>query len=271
MRFLILMLGVIVLGNVSAELWTIERLESFLRNSSRFVESDYDEDAEDDIPNRRRDAIPLFADVMSENGWTTNDLVTALTQVVSNGIIASNWESVDKRIAVAMSVRQLSDIDHPAVTNYFAGIITNDLHGLEKVIVPSMFKYTQLEPCVIENLWEFSAQTNRYDKVASIVVWDLLECISSMDEANRPAAKMRVAKFLYHSMRQVTESQTWQDEQLAKLIPAYSNSVERLDQVRYLKEHSTRIYERDKATQELDRLSAMPTNMLNSVPWILER
>ena len=99
----------------------------------------------------------------------------------------------------------------------------------------------------------------------------LLDGIGNVPFEDRPAAKMRVAKFLYHSMRQVTESQTWQDEQLAKLIPAYSNSVERLDQVRYLKEHSTRIYERDKASQELDRLSAMPTNMLNSVPWILER
>ena len=156
------------------------------------------------------------------------------------------------------------------MTNYFASIISYDLYGLEEIVVPSLFKYTQLEPDVMPRLWNFSTQTNRFDSVAPIVAWNLLDCLSSMLESGRPAAKQRVARFMYRTMRQVTASQTWQDEQLAKLIPAYSNSLQRLEGLRYLKDHSVRTYEREKATQEFIRLNAIPTNMLNDVQWISE-
>lgn len=270
MKFLFLAISIVTAATSYAESWSRERFESFLRNSGRFFESDYDDVDEPEIPSRQRDAMPLFADVMAENGWSTNDLVVTLIDVVSNGLQAVNWESLDTKRTVAVAVRQLSDINHPAVTNYFVSIISNELHGLEKIVAPSLFKYTQLEPEVMGVLWNFSMETDRYDKAASIVTWELLDCLSGLPESKRPAANQRVARFLYHSMRQVSSSQTWQDEQLAILVPSYSNSVERLEQMRFLMHHSSRAYERDKATAQFDRLSLMPTSTLNSVQWITE-
>ena len=96
----------------------------------------------------------------------------------------------------------------------------------------------------------------------------LLDGLGNVPVEDREDAKVRVAKFMYQSMRQVTSSQTWQDEELARLIPSYSNSVERLEQLRYLKLHSSRQYEREKAAAEFERLHLMPSNTLTSVPWI---
>ena len=247
--------------------WTTERFESFLC-SSRFVESDYIDEDGTDVPNRQRDAIPLFHDVMAENGWSTNDLVCALVHTVSNGLLSANWESAETKRTVAVAVRQLADINHPAVTNYFRSISGSDLHGLEKIVFPALFKYTYLEQDVMDELSVVRTRTNAYDRAASIVAWDMLDCLASMPESLRDEAKVRVAKFMYKSMRQVTSSQTWQDEELARLIPSYSNSVERLEQLRYLKLHSSRQYEREKAAAEFERLHLMPSNTLTSVPWI---
>lgn len=252
------------------EVWTTDRFESFLRNSGRFFASDFDEDDVIDEHNRNRDAVPLFLDVMEDNGWSTNDLVRSLISVVSNGLTTSSWESSDKRRSVAVAVRMLSDINHPAVTNFFCTIATNDLHGLEKVVIPGIFKYTHLEQEVIDRLRTISTHADRYDKAASIVAWDLLDCLAGMPEEEQPEARARVAKFMYYSMRQVSSSQTWQDGRLARLIPSYSNSVQRLEQARYMMQNSTNTYERSRAEMEYNRLSAIPTNQLNSVSWICE-
>ena len=78
-------------------LWDEARLSELLRTSGRFVEDDYDEDDEDDIPNWERDALPLFEDVLAESGWTTNRLVYALINVASNGLSSANWQCDEMR------------------------------------------------------------------------------------------------------------------------------------------------------------------------------
>lgn len=56
-------------SSIAERLWSTDRLDSFLRGSCRFIESDYDEgDASDDMPGRMRDALPLFRDVFQESG-----------------------------------------------------------------------------------------------------------------------------------------------------------------------------------------------------------
>ena len=99
----------------------------------------------------------------------------------------------------------------------------------------------------------------------------LLDGLNHVPLEDREAARRRVAQFLYYSMRQISSSQTWQDEQLAKLIPAYSNSIQRLEQVDYLRVCSTQEYEREKSLIQYNRLNAIPTNQLNDVSWILAR
>ena len=249
-------------------LWDEARLSELLRTSGRFVEDDYDEDDEDDIPNWERDALPLFEDVLAESGWTTNRLVYALINVASNGLSSATWQCDEMRRSSSMAIKQLSDINHPAVTNYFHTLIGCDIHGLETIVIPSLFKYTHLEPDVIASLYSACTYTNIYDKAAPEIVMGLLDGLGNVPVEDREDAKVRVAKFMYQSMRQVTSSQTWQDEELARLIPSYSNSVERLEQLRYLKLHSSRQYEREKAAAEFERLHLMPSNTLTSVPWI---
>ncbi len=252
--------------------WSMDRLASFLRCSGRFVESDYDEtEATDDVPGRMRDALPLFRDVLQESGWTTNELIGVLCAVVSNGLQTANLQDPAKRRSAVVAMRQLADINHPAVTNFFSSIVCEDLHGMEKIAIPGLFKYTNLESNVVDRLYELCVCTNRYDEAASIVAWDLLECLSSVPEAEREAAKIRVAKYMYYSMRHISTSQTWQDEQLAKLIPSYSNSVQRLEQMRFFLHNSTNTYEQAKALAQYNRLSVFPTNSLNDISWLVER
>lgn len=267
----IIILSVVCMASVFAYsfgIWSEQRLEDLLRTSGRFVENDYDEDDEADVPNWERNALPLFQDVMEESGWSTNHLVLTLISIASNGLTSANWESPVKRKSAAVALSQLSDINHPLVTNYFHTIVGNDLHGLESIVIPAIFKYTRLEPAVFATLYHACSFTNSYDKAAPSVAMGLIDGLGYVQSTDKEAAKARVAKFMYFSMRQVSSSQTWQDEQLAKLIPSYSNSVERLEQMRYLMQHSTRAYEREKATAQFNRLKALPTNALSQVQWI---
>ena len=252
--------------------WSTDRLESFLRGSCRFIESDYDEtDASYDIPGRMRDALPLFHDVFQESGWTTNELVEALIAVVSNGLQTVNLQDPDMRRSTVVAMRQLADINHPAVTNFFSSIVYEDIHGMEKIVIPGLFRYTNLESDVVARLYDLCVCTNKYDESAPIVAWDLLECLSTVPEAERDAAKVRVAKYMYYSSRHISSSQTWQDEELANLIPNYSNSLQRLDQALFFIHNSTNAYEQAKALGQYNRLCAFPTNALNDVSWLMVR
>jgi len=248
--------------------WNRERVEGFLSGSSRFVESDCDDADADDIPNRSLDALPLFDDVVRENGWSTNDLVLALIDVASNGLATSSWTSQERVRATVVAFKQLANINHPYVTNYFNSVVTQDLHGLESVAIPALFKYTYLEPSVMARLYELCVITNRYDKAAPMVALDMQDCLGSMPEPEKSAAKLRVAMFKYYSLRHISSSQTWQDEDLAVLIPSYSNSIQRLRLMQYVARTATSSYERNKAQQQLDRLNALPTNNLSNVSWI---
>ena len=134
---LVIILSFLVGSSFAEGEWSTDRLASFLRGSCRFIESDCDEtDASDDIPGRMRDALPLFRDVFQESGWTTNELVDALIAVVSNGLQTVNLQDPDMRRSTVVAMRQLADINNPAVTNFLNYIVYEDLHGLEKIAIP---------------------------------------------------------------------------------------------------------------------------------------
>jgi len=253
---------------LTAEPWTSERLGRLLSDSGRFVETDYASESDEDVPNRQRNSLPLFVDVLQESGWSTNQLIDALITVSSNGLSAAGWADSQRRNGAIAAIRLLSDINHPAVTNYFHGIVSSDLHGLEEVVIPATFKYTNLEPEVLQTMKRWCVQTNRYDKAAPMVALDLLDCLKSLPEACKADARIRVANYIYFSSRHISSSQTWQDEQLAKLVPEYSNSVQRLNQMRYFAASSTNDYERSRSIAQIGRLIAMPTNSLNNVSWM---
>ena len=86
----------------------------------------------------------------------------------------------------------------------------------------------------------------------------------------RPAATNRVAQYIYFTIGHIVDDQNFQDKQLIKLIPAYSNSLQRLSMMRYVAATATNTYERTYAQNAVQILSAQPTNTLNNIPWIAQ-
>ena len=92
----------------------------------------------------------------------------------------------------------------------------------------------------------------------------------AMPDDLKPAATNRVAQYMYFAIRHTTRQMAWQDRMLASFIPAYSNSLQRLDAMRYVASTATNARQRVRAQMEIDRLTALPTNQLNDVSWIAE-
>ena len=101
-------------------------------------------------------------------------------------------------------------------------------------------------------------------------VFDMLETLQTMPSELQPAATNRLAKYMYYTIRHTTQDMAFQDRELAKFIPSYSNSVQRLEAMRYVESTATNVRQRVRARMEIDRLLALPTNQLNDVSWIAE-
>ena len=99
---------------------------------------------------------------------------------------------------------------------------------------------------------------------------DMFETLSTMPNELKPAATNRVAQYMYFAIGHVTDSQGWQDIELSRFVPAYSNSLQRLSLMRYVSTSATNDWERANAAQVVQRLESMPTNQLNDVSWIAE-
>ena len=130
--------------------------------------------------------------------------------------------------------------------------------------------YTNLEPEVLTYMRTLCVRTNIYDRVAESVMLDMFETLNTMPDDLKPAATNRVAQYMYFAIRHTTRQMAWQDRMLASFIPAYSNSLQRLDAMRYVASTATNARQRVRAQMEIDRLTALPTNQLNDVSWIAE-
>ena len=123
---------------------------------------------------------------------------------------------------------------------------------------------------VLSYMRSLCVRTNVYCKVETSVMLDMFETLSTMPDDLKPAATNRVAQYMYFAIHHVTDSQGWQDRELANFIPAYSNSLQRLSLMRYVSTSATNDWERANAAQVVQRLESLPTNQLNDVSWIAE-
>jgi len=98
----------------------------------------------------------------------------------------------------------------------------------------------------------------------------MFETLSTMPDALKPAATNRVAQYLYFSLHHTTKHLSFQDRMLAEFLPAYSNSIQRLETLRHIAATTTNSMTRANVQQRIDTLSAIPTNQLNDVSWIAE-
>ncbi|MCR5751282.1 MAG: hypothetical protein K6G91_04910, partial [Kiritimatiellae bacterium] len=136
--------------------------------------------------------------------------------------------------------------------------------------VTSMFKRTNLDPEVMAYMRVLCVRTNMYSRTVPMVMRYMFDTLSTMPEELKPAATNRVASFMYFSVWNTPEDVSWQDQELAKFLPAYSNSVQRLSALRHVAATTENWRTRAIVQKEVDRLSSLPTNQINNISWIAE-
>jgi hypothetical protein len=223
------------------------------------------------VPRRNRDALPEFKTFFERSGWTTNQFVSGLILAVTNNLEAARSGDKRKRRVAGRAVWKLSEINRPAVTNFFRWFNdTDDTSLFKPKTVPAMLYYTNLEPEVLDYMRMLCVRTNVYANVETMVMHDMFETLETMPPELKPAATNRVARYMYFAIHHVTDSQGWQDLELAKFMPAYSNSIQRLSLMQYVSTSATNAWERSNAAAIVQALSAIPTNQLNDISWIVE-
>ena len=223
------------------------------------------------VPARERDAIKEhFSNFITRGGWTTNQFIEGLIYAATNYMDDANWVNEKNRRKVYGAFGTLSDINHPMVTNFFRSVNNTNIRGCHDITLPGLVQYSHLEPELLDYLKGFCVQTNIYDHLATHMMMEMFECYNTLPEAEKPAAKVRLAKYMYFAIRNVTDSQGWQDEELSKFVPTYSNSLQRLETMRYVASTATNAWERSNASQVVQGLSSMSTNQLNDVSWIAQ-
>ena len=223
-----------------------------------------------DVPLRNRDALAEFPRFISWSGWTTNQFIEGLMLAFTNCTTVTSWTQEERENIAGVAGWKLSEINLPAVTNFFRKCNDAGMAEYRGTTIPGMIPYTKLEPDVLAYMRTLCVRTNLYDDVATMVIYNMFDTLSSMPDVMKPAATNRVAQYLYFSLRHTTQDLSFQDDMLATFLPAYSNSVQRLDTLRYISATTTNAMTRANVLNRMDILSAIPTNQLNDISWIAE-
>jgi len=257
---------VVALAAQTMPTWDLAWLEHIFSGGELICGSD-----EPYVPHRNRDALSSLGQFVAQGGWTTNQLVEALIFEMTNNMSEVNWAEETKRRIARRAASRLGEINLPAVTNFFREFNdSDDTPRLKMQTIPGMIWYTNLEPEVLDYMRMLCVRTNVYANVETMVMHDMFETLETMPPELKPAATNRVARYMYFAIHHVTDSQGWQDLELAKFIPAYSNSIQRLSLMQYVSTSATNAWERSNAAAIVQALSAIPTNQLNDVSWIAE-
>ena len=254
--------------NAATDMTNQKRLEAIVWSFER--QDNFPDGEPPDIPLRYRDALPEFKSFFERSGWTTNQFIAGLALAVTNNLSDEVMNDTERSCLPYNAVWKLSEINHPAVTNFFRVLIDSEKSQYFGTPVMAMFHYTNLEPEVMAYMRSLCVRTNIYAGVELPVVLDMFRTLDTMPNELKPAATNRVAKFIYFSIHHAPGYMISQDMQLAGFIPAYSNSVQRLDAMRHVTATTTNQLIRSLAQREVDRLSAFPAAQLNNIPWITE-
>ena len=254
-------------ASLPVENWGMARLEEALC----LLTPDDCIDMSSYVPPRKRDALKTFDWFIKGSGWSTNRFVEALFYEMTNGY-ERGWNDLTEweQDVVGGAAWQLREINLPIVTNFFRYCNANTSIWCKATTTTGMLTYTNLEPEVLDYMHTLQAQTNLYDRLASGVYYKMLRTLEDMDDALKPAATNRLAKYAYGTLRQLTRFQAAQDTELVKLVPAYSNSVQRLAAMRFIAGTATNTYMHVKAARLVQELSAVPAAELNNLTWLVE-
>jgi len=249
------------------------RLESRILDLS-FPDDDFVNFPEpDDVPQRQRDATKGFRDFLQDGGWTTNQLINGLVAAYTNNIDGSVAGSDRCRRIAGMSLDLLGEINNPVAHDNLLNVLTNDTRIKGRVVgaIPGVFRYTNLDPEVMKSLRDVCVRTNIYEDAAAFVTFELMRCVEEMPLEYRASATTNVAKFIYFSIKHgTTRENIIQDSELAKFLPVYSNSCQRLEAMRHIVNTVTNERSRAFAQTRYGQLLSLPTNQLNNVSWLTE-
>ena len=237
----------------------------------KIIQDDFvNEEEPVDVPLRYRDSLKEYGYFIREQGCTTNEFVQALMLAATNGAYSLEWTEDQKDTIAARALIALRTMDRPDATNFVRIVNADGRTHFRYVDFTAPFIHTNLEPEVLDYMRTQCVRTNLYEDLAFSVMSDMLETLSTMPPELQPAATNRVAQYIYFTIGHIADEQNFQDKELIKLIPSYSNSLQRLSLMRYVAATATNTYERAYAQRAVQALSAAPTNTLNNIPWIAQ-
>ena len=246
--------------------WSQERFEECIGNCDH--EDNFPDGLPPYVPLRERNALPEFEWVFSQSGWTTNQLIEALALAVTNNLSDEVLNDAERCLVPHNALWKLSEINHPAVTNFFRRLNEIGEPRLGYTSILGMFYYTNLEPEVLAYMRSLCLKTNIYERASAAVMYDMRRTLDTMSPEHRSAATNRVASYIYFSILHTSMHICSQDRWLSGFLPSYSNSVQRLNAMRYVESTASNRLERSSAQKEIDRLSSLPVGQLNDLPWI---
>ena len=264
-------LVVIAACSIAAEPWTQERLEHWIWTEGVSPQDDFvNLPAPEYIPQWRRDAISEYKDFIVKGGWTTNQLIDAFILATTNHLQSSSWPAERDYLIASLSFRALSEINHPRSLSFVTSICTNGVKDILGEGVAGVFRYSRFEPEVFDYMRKVCVMTNIYERWVADIAIDMEVCFRDRPGYFNAAATNNFARYQYFVMHHVRSRNGLLDCQIRDFVPAYSNSIQRLNAMRYVANTATNRDQAVWATNQVNRLSALPTNQLNTVSWLEE-
>ena len=269
----IVMVALVVIANcsIAAEPWSQEQLEHWIWTEGVSPQDDFvNLPAPEYVPQWRRDAIAEYRDFIVKGGWTTNQLIDALILATTNHLQSPSWPARRDYVIASYAFRALSEINHPRSLSFVANICTNGVRDILGEGVAGMFRYSRFEPEVFDYMRKVCVMTNIYERWTADIAMDMETCLRDRPGYFTNAATNEFARYQYFALNRVRTENVMLDCQLEEFIPAYSNSIQRLNAMRYVANTATNRDQAVWATNQVNRLSALPTNQLNNVSWLEE-
>ena len=263
---------IVLAGQILADEHWPQRIleEELLFKGTRIDDGIFDAEDVHYVPQWRRDAIAEYKDFIVKGGWTTNQLIDALILATTNHLQSPSWPAQRDYVIALIAFKALSEINHPRSLSFVANICTNGVKDILGGGVAGVFRYSRFEPEVFDYMRKVCVMTNIYERWVADIAIDMEVCFRDRPGYFNAEATNNFARYQYFVMHHVRSRNGLLDCQIRDFIPAYSNSIQRLNAMRYVANTATNRDQAVWATNQVNRLSALPTNQLNNVSWLEE-
>ena len=271
MKTLAFALSVLPLLCIAGSRWTQADLENRLLAEGGCPNDDMNNlpDCES-RPEWEKDALKEYEAFVSNGGWTTNELVAGLILATTNHLYSPSWPAERDRLIAATAFSALSRINQDCARSFISQICTNGVKGILAEGVSGIYRYSQFEPEVFNYMRRVCLNTNQYERWVGCIAFSMLKCFEDRPNYYNEIATNGFARYNYYVIMHATKDVGIVDRLLARWTVSYSNSIQRLQAMRYVSQTATNAAMAVWATNQVNRLSALPTNQLNNVSWLEE-